>query len=298
MPIAVAGLGRRGLHLVDRFREHPGFRLTAVCDPDGAARAKCGGSGVPAVADLAGLPADTAAVAVAVPAVEQRSAAGAVLAAGRACVLHPPLGFGPDGWAEMTAAAAEAGRPLVVLRPGRWEMSFRTAATSAGSGEAIAAITRTGWAALTVPPPADVAAAARNRLEDWLDELVALCGGCGEPAVLSAVRRDGEDHGGWAVTVRFGEDGPVAALDLLRGAAVSLDTGWLTSGAAGGSDGAEVWGREPDGELFLRPAAPRLGEDGADDWPDALHCTLAADAPWAVTDGQTATVLWLLGEIS
>ena len=293
VPIAVAGLGGRGLHLADRLREHPGFRLTAVCDPDGSARGRCGGLGVPAVADLADLPPDTAAVAVAVPAARQRGVIERVLGGGRACAAHPPLGCGPAGWDELVDAASRAGRPLLVLRPSRWEPRFATVRTAADAAGGVTAVTRTGWAATTVPPPADLAAAARGRLEGWLDELVALCAGCGEPSVLAAVRRDGPDETGWAVTVRFGECGPVATLDLLRGAAVALDTGWLLSGEAGGGDPDDARGREPDGELF-----PRTRVDGpADDWPDALHRTLSAGAPWSVTPAQTATVLRLLGEV-
>ncbi|HEX9427749.1 MAG TPA: Gfo/Idh/MocA family oxidoreductase, partial [Candidatus Polarisedimenticolia bacterium] len=108
----------------------PGARLVAVVDRDGD-RARLVGErhGVPGFADLTALPDDLEAVSVAVPTVEHAAVTEACLARGLSVLVEKPMAPSVAEAESMVAAAARAGRLLLVGHTERFNPAFRAVAS-------------------------------------------------------------------------------------------------------------------------------------------------------------------------
>jgi predicted dehydrogenase len=116
--IGVAGLGYWGPNLARNFAALPGCEVAWLCDADPAALERVGAS-IPAArrtGDLADLLADAAldAVVLATPVPTHAALAERVLRAGKHCFVEKPLAQDVEDAERVVAAAAEAGRVLMV----------------------------------------------------------------------------------------------------------------------------------------------------------------------------------------
>ena len=116
--IGVAGLGYWGPNLARNFAALPGSELRWCCDPSQDARARVGAlfPNARVTADLDDLLADPDldAVALATPVPDHAEHAIAVLEAGKHCFVEKPLAQSVAGAERAVAAAASAGRVLMV----------------------------------------------------------------------------------------------------------------------------------------------------------------------------------------
>jgi predicted dehydrogenase len=116
--VGVAGLGYWGPNLARNFDAIPGCELAALCDPDpervAAARAAFPAArGAGALEDLLDDPALDA-IALATPVPTHGALAARALAAGKHCFVEKPLATSIEDGERAVAAAAAAGRTLMV----------------------------------------------------------------------------------------------------------------------------------------------------------------------------------------
>lgn len=130
MRVGVIGVGSLGQHHARLYAGLPGARLVAVVDRDGD-RARLVGErhGVPGFADLTALPDDLEAVSVAVPTVEHAAVTEACLARGLSVLVEKPMAPSVAEAESMVAAAARAGRLLLVGHTERFNPAFRAVAS-------------------------------------------------------------------------------------------------------------------------------------------------------------------------
>jgi len=128
--VGVIGVGSLGQHHARLYAGLPGARLVAVVDRDGD-RARLVGErhGVPGFADLTALPDDLEAVSVAVPTVEHAAVTEACLARGLSVLVEKPMAPSVAEAESMVAAAARAGRLLLVGHTERFNPAFRAVAS-------------------------------------------------------------------------------------------------------------------------------------------------------------------------
>jgi predicted dehydrogenase len=112
---AVVGVGHLGRHHARLMKEVPGAELVAVVDPDAEkARAVAEPLGVPALASIDELPADLAAVSVAVPTSRHHEVVCPLLERGLHVLVEKPMAATIDEARAMESLAADRQRLLQV----------------------------------------------------------------------------------------------------------------------------------------------------------------------------------------
>lgn len=112
LPLCVIGGGTIGLRHAQVADEAPAIALTAVVEPEAQRRAALAGIGLPAVADLAEVPAATRAAVVATPTPAHRPVAAEALGRGWAVLVEKPLAATLGEARAMIGAAGTSGLPL------------------------------------------------------------------------------------------------------------------------------------------------------------------------------------------
>jgi predicted dehydrogenase len=126
LPVAVIGCGRMGRLHARVFSEMPGVRLVGVCDSNSAAAEAAGEAyGCPAFDGPAALPADLAAVTVAVPTAFHAAVAIPFLERGVACLVEKPLAPSADEARRIVAAAQRSGATVQVGHIERFNPAVR-----------------------------------------------------------------------------------------------------------------------------------------------------------------------------
>lgn len=134
--LGVVGLGAASAAVLPVAGRHPDVRVTAGADPDPAARERFAARGGRAYPDLGTLldSADVDAVYVASPTPLHREHVLAALAAGRHVVVEKPMAPSLAAAREMAAAAAAAGRVLLVGHSQSFEAPVRAIRAIVDSG--------------------------------------------------------------------------------------------------------------------------------------------------------------------
>ncbi|HEX6986338.1 MAG TPA: Gfo/Idh/MocA family oxidoreductase [Planctomycetaceae bacterium] len=291
--IGVIGLGRRGLFHLERWFDGSAVRVAAACDRDPGARAAAATLCGRVSADPGSLLADPTidAVLLAVPVAERAALGRLVQAAGkRLVVADPPVAATVGEAAALNAAAADAGRPILVSAPWREEPGFRAALAVARSGAAgrMRFLRFERWEPAAAAPGGTGAGGELPRsLVYVLDQLVALAA---TPAVR--VHATGCPVEAMTVAVRF-RDGLHASVLLHADAAVRVDHGWAWDGERGGYAAGRRWVRTADGEVYDVPAEP----PPAAAFEDVLRSALAGGEP-PVTSIESLRLVALLTAVA
>jgi len=253
--VAVIGLGRRGMHYLERWIDSDSIRAVAACDRDRAALDRASSLCDRRTADLDELLADSAidAVALAVAEAERFSVASRILAAGKHLLADPPVAGTLDETRSLFDAAEAAGRKVVVWCPLREEPDFRSADGVLRSGlvGTPRLIRFERWEPM-IRDDSDAGEPVSGPVVDLLNQLVALAA---EPARTVYVTSLAEP--GSIVTVSF-VSGLKAVLTLHATASARIDHGWAIDAERGGYAAGRRWVRTEEGELYEVPADPPL----------------------------------------
>jgi predicted dehydrogenase len=135
--IGVAGLGRAGLHHVERIGLREDCQVVALHDDCPAARERVRGLRAAMRAAWGELLADrdVEVVLLATPPALHAELAIAALAAGKHVLVETPLCLNLVEADAVTAASRRSGRSVIVAHTRRWEEDFRTAQATLDSGE-------------------------------------------------------------------------------------------------------------------------------------------------------------------
>ncbi|MEX0716100.1 MAG: Gfo/Idh/MocA family oxidoreductase [Planctomycetaceae bacterium] len=301
--VGVIGLGRRGMHHLERFRLRSDIIAVAAHDAD-ANRAP--------LAEAFGIrfhrkPKDVLedpevdAVLVATPPRRHRSVVCDAVAAGKHVLVERPLSDAPRDAARMIAAAGEAGRMLAVLQPRRFDGDFRTARETLRSGS-LGELKKARLAVLglEIPPRSNVPADPHeslgvllNRGADYLDQLVDLDSSRPRRIFARVGSLDPATGRERAFTafVDF-ESGVEAHLEVDLDHPAELRTGWTLTGTAGSYRKFRHYTIAADGEVIDVPLDPL--PDEPDRIYDELVAHLRVGEPLAVSPERAQTVVALL----
>lgn len=245
--VAVAGLGGRGLHYLERWLDSPAIRVTAAYDRDPVALEPAANLCERRTTDLGHLLSDSEidAVALAVPTPERAALARRILAAGKHLVADPPLAETLDETQSVFDIAETSGRRIALWSPWREEPDFVAARSVLRSGlmgrPRLLRFER--W-----EPTIDVAAPLPRPVVYLLDQLVALAD---EPAEAVYAARTAAT--GRIVTVSYAS-GLRAVLILHAAASTRIDHGWALDAERGGYTAGRRWVGTDEGELYEVPA--------------------------------------------
>ncbi len=144
--VGVVGLGAFGRHHARHYARHPGARLIAVADADGArAEAIAAETGAEAFTGHRGLIGKVDAVSIAVPATVHHAVAVDFLDAGVHVFMEKPLAADSASAADLVARAGRAGLILQVGHIERFSPAVGELARRLTDPRRIAAVRRTGW---------------------------------------------------------------------------------------------------------------------------------------------------------
>jgi predicted dehydrogenase len=113
LPLCVIGAGSIGRRHIEVATASPAVRLTAVVEPQAETRAHLAAQGLPMVAGIDDVPADTRACVIATPTRDHLPSALAALARGLAVLVEKPIADTIDNARAMAKAAEASGLPLV-----------------------------------------------------------------------------------------------------------------------------------------------------------------------------------------
>ncbi|MFN0053761.1 MAG: Gfo/Idh/MocA family protein [Planctomycetales bacterium] len=262
--IAVAGLGRAGMHHIERLSLRDDCQVVAGYDDCPAAARRCAGL-VPWLADswqevLRSPMVD--AVLIASPPTTHAPLALEALAAGKHLLIETPLGMHRAEGEAILAAARRANRGAIVLHSRRWEDDFRRARSCLRAGQLgrPQVIKHISWqyhpadcgAAFNGVDPATSSRSRNNAPHDWrmhrvtgggalwefgvhrFDQLLLLAD---EMPGSLAVERLGpalpdQAEEGFLALARF-PSGLHAHIEVHRGSPAPLQTGWIIAGDQG-----------------------------------------------------------------
>lgn len=112
LPLCVVGAGAIGLRHVEVAEKSERVRLTAVVEAQATRRAELAAMGLPAVATIAEVPAETRAAVIATPTQDHAASALEACARGWAVLLEKPVAATLDEARAVISAAAQGGVPL------------------------------------------------------------------------------------------------------------------------------------------------------------------------------------------
>ena len=144
--VGVVGLGAFGRHHARHYANHPGARLIAVADADGArAETIAADSGAEAFTDPGALIGKVDAVSIAVPATLHHAVACDFLDAGVHVFMEKPLAVDSASAEDLVGRAERAGVILQVGHIERFSPAVGELARRLSDPRRIAAVRRTGW---------------------------------------------------------------------------------------------------------------------------------------------------------
>lgn len=112
LPLCIIGAGAIGRRHIEVANASSAIRLTAVVEPDAHLRETLTQAGLPMVADIGAVPADTRAAIIATPTPDHRKSALACLARGWAVIVEKPTAATLDDARKMVAEAQTRGVPI------------------------------------------------------------------------------------------------------------------------------------------------------------------------------------------
>ena len=281
MKIGIAGLGRKGMHHLERLSLRSDFAVAAVHDaaPSRAALAEhlCG-QFVPSREEFLADPRfDT--VLVATPPASRAAFVRAALASGKHAAVESPLGFDQHEAEEIRSLSARAGRRVAILPASRFDPDFATVMSLVKSGALgrVLAAKRILWGRRVAAPDTigrplkageEAAEVDPERAAGFPAPLVEPMTACFEQVLAlidEPVRSVFATWGGshhtaasfqtaraMAVRMRF-QGGATAEIDLDIDSLVPLRTGWVLSGTDGGYKKLRRYQRSGDQEIFDVP---------------------------------------------
>jgi scyllo-inositol 2-dehydrogenase (NADP+) len=299
--LGIVGLGRTGMHHLERLTLRSDCRLIAVYDEipertQAAAGFDCRccesfGELIDAEFDL---------LLIATPPAAHASLALAGLAAGKHVAVEPPLALTSTDADAIFDAARRAGRRVDIVHNRRWDGDFRTAMDVLRSGELgrLQAVKLVVWEyAYPSDSPLREQTGWRNDASQgggvlmefgprYFDQLLQMTDSPPR-SVLTALYRTGPADGpdsGFAALIQFA-DGITAHIDVHLASPVPMNTGWLLTGTGGGYKPFRRYSVTPEGEVFDVPIDPL-----PTDW-DGFYASLfdrLTDDPACSADEQQA----------
>jgi predicted dehydrogenase len=324
--IGVAGLGRAGMHHVERISLREDCRLVALFDDCAAARDR---GGVPAArmhADWKAFLADgeVELVLLAAPPALHAEMTIAALAAGKHVLVETPLCLNLPEADAVIAAARRVGRSVSVAHTRRWDGDFRTARAVLESGELGRPLVMkyVNWhynppslrdsAGTPGPAPATGAedglppvhwrrhgSSGGGALWEFgvhcFDQLLELT----RAPPLAVYARLFPSHiepadDGFLSIVTF-PGNLTAHVEVHRAAPVPFSTGWMIAGDRGSYAGCTQYSATPEGEVVDIPLAPP--PDQGDDLYGEIARHLRVGKPNPIPADQTRAVIALIEAI-
>lgn len=281
--VAVAGLGPRGWHHLERLSLRDDVRIAAAWDPslDLCTRARQQGWSTPA--SLESLVHDDAidGVIVAAALAERADVVAHCLSAGKHVLVEPPVARSASDAARLYDLAAAHSVCLSAASPRRWEDDLRAARLAVRSGRLGALrtlrLTSATWSPGMAVATSDSFQESRSTLEllapHVLDQLAELT----SSELVRVWTQPFPNEDGFLAVLALA-DGAVVPIDLRRRSFTGRQTGWQLEGEAGGYRGGRIYTPTADGELVdeairLEPAPP---DPLFDDW--LARCATGAGA--------------------
>lgn len=249
--MGVIGLGRRGMHWLERWIASDVIQVVMACDRDAAALELAEGLCTERTHNAEVLLGDARidVVLIALPAAERAEAARRALAASKHVSVEPLIGLDAAAIDAVYDAAESTGRSIL-LWPGRGEdPDFRLALATLRSGLIGRArlLRFERWEPMVLDAPDERTTLSRPAIE--VLEQVAMLAGEAARAVFAT--RLGSD--GALITVVFAS-GLRAQIVLSASSSVRIEQGWAIEAEAGGYAAGRRWVRTEEGELYDVPA--------------------------------------------
>lgn len=290
--VGVAGLGRSGLHHIERLGFRDDCRVVALFDDCRAARERAAAARQTMYAEWGGLLGDrnVEVVFLATPPAFHTELTLSALAAGKHVVIETPMCLSVIDADAVLAAAARSGRSVIVAHARRWDEDFRTAQESLTSGELGSPVQfkLINWHYNPSRMPArslsnENTAAASTETADWhwrehassgggalwefgihyFDQLLCLASRPPQTVFGRTWSLRGSDSEvGFLAVIAFA-GGLMAHVEVDRAAGVPLSTGWMIAGDRGGYAAATRYLPTPQGEVVDLPVEPTVasGDD-------------------------------------
>jgi predicted dehydrogenase len=262
--IAVAGLGDRGWHQLERLSLRDDVQVIGVWDAESRLCNQARDAGYPGTETLAELVQrpEVAGVVLSVDLCDREECVADCLMAGKHVLVEPPLAPSLALAARLYDLAERYDVCCWAASPRRWEGDLLAAKQALQSGRfgalhavRYASVEWAPWAQIADPPPDEEPRSTAELLVphvlDQLGELVAT-------EVVDVWVRPFPVEDGLLAILTFA-DGAVAQLDLRRRSHVALQTGWLLEGDRGGYRGQKLITPTVEGELVdetLQPEPP------------------------------------------
>ncbi|MEX0704504.1 MAG: Gfo/Idh/MocA family oxidoreductase [Planctomycetales bacterium] len=295
--VGVIGLGRRGMHHLERLSLRSDMIAVAAhdADPGRAPLAAAFGARFHRTPIHLLRDPEVEAVLVATPAATHHSHVVNAVGAGKHAIVERPLCETPRQADVMLAAAHESGRRLAVLQPRRWDDDFRTALDAVRTGKLgeLKQARLIVWGLGCWEDEEASGGVLLDRGADYFDQLVQFIPS--RPirifARLGPLDPATGAERGFTAIVDF-ENGAEAHLDVDLDHPAELRAGWTLAGTAGAYRRFQHYSIAEDGEVIDVPLEPLPSE--GDRMYEEIVAHLRRGAPLAVTPEQSRAVVALL----
>ena len=259
IPVGIVGLGRMGLHHLERLALGDEFRVVALCDSDPDRLRLANANGVTQYQRTADLLADPGVkvVFIATGVESHAELAHAALVAGRHTAVEMPLACSSGDAEALLATAEHSGRLLTVVENHRWDGDFRSAreAVRSGSLGQLLALKYVGWSrglpanGLAIPrKPLGSADALLDQAPALVDQLLELVDDVPQQVFATLSTTDTGATSGMSAVLTFAS-GLRAEIDIDLRSFAPLQTGWLLAGSAAAWKKSRRYYEAPDGEI-------------------------------------------------
>ncbi len=301
------GVGRCGMHLIERFAEGSPFRVVAACDPTAALNLLA-----PFGVRLVNTPEELTHAAD----IDVLWCLNGLVPIGPShsqhTIVETPLTLSLEAADQAFREAAEQGRLLLVHHPRRGDLEFRQALTVASDANigAVRAAKFVSWS-YGLPPRG---ATRGNGPLAWdasddpqitkfrfvahaLDQLVPLIGdepvsvfATGDPLAVGTP----DLRVGYSLALRIVfKRGCEAEIDIRLDSPTPFQSGWTLTGERGGYANGRQYTLTEDGEVFDSPVTPSDGDQGVDQF-EWLARQIRGGVVDATEEARVRTVVALL----